>query len=262
MAPSPSAELVVLGSGTILPRAGHGCSGYALRPRSGAAWTLVDCGPGTVRSLGAVGIGVEQIERVVLSHFHTDHCLDLFALAFARRNPNLGAVPQLEVLGPPGLTDLIERAPAALGRHVEDPARTVTELAAGQDGSLGFERADLVGEGHLNGHTPNALSWRLTLPGGFVLAYSGDSGPTPGLARAARGADLFLCESAFPDGEESEHHLTPTQTGRIATAAGARALLLTHCYPQLDPDDAANCAGRVFAGPIATAFDGLRVPLH
>lgn len=255
------AELVVLGAGTILPRAGYGCSGYALRPTAAGPWTLVDCGPGTVRQLGAVGIALDAVERVVLSHYHPDHCLDLLALAFARRNPSLARVPALEVLGPPGLAHLLARAPAAFGRWVDDPRRTVTELAFGADGAARFERADLAGVGHRNGHTPTAVSWRFELPHGFVLAYSGDSGPADGLRAAARGADLFLCEAAYPDGTDAEHHLTPSGAGRIAAEAGARALLLTHCYPELEPADACRGAATCFRGPVAAARDGLRVPL-
>ncbi|MHC4262529.1 MAG: MBL fold metallo-hydrolase, partial [Planctomycetota bacterium] len=63
--------VVVLGAGSALPRAGYGPSGYALRPAAGAAWTLLDCGPGTVRMLGQAGIAIEAIERVVFSHWHT-----------------------------------------------------------------------------------------------------------------------------------------------------------------------------------------------
>ena len=49
---SASAELVVLGAGSILPRAGYGCAGYALRPTPDGALTLFDCGPGSLRALG------------------------------------------------------------------------------------------------------------------------------------------------------------------------------------------------------------------
>src|SRR5688572_26913771 len=97
------AQLTVLGAGSILPRAGYGCAGYALRPAKGARVTLFDCGPGSIRALGAARIDLNEIERVVISHFHADHCLDLFALAFARNNPTLHPLPTLEIVGPVGL---------------------------------------------------------------------------------------------------------------------------------------------------------------
>ena len=61
------ATLAVLGAGSILPRVGYGCSGYALRPAPGAPVTLLDCGPGSIRALAGVGVELGEVERVVLS---------------------------------------------------------------------------------------------------------------------------------------------------------------------------------------------------
>ena len=253
-------ELVVLGAGSALPRRGYGSSGYALRARAGGPWTLLDCGPGTVRMLGAVGIDLAHVERVVFSHWHTDHCLDLFALCFARRNPALRDLPTLDLVGPRGLAHLVEQGPSVLGRWVADRDCRVTELTA-VEGRVAFEREDLVGQGFENGHAPGALSWRFEAPAIGTLSYSGDSGETEGLARAAEGADLFICECAFPDGQAVEGHLTPSSAGRVAARAGVGRLLLTHFYPSLDPEAARSGAAVEFSGPIRAAYDGLRVPL-
>lgn len=94
---------------------------------------------------------MEEIERVVVSHFHADHLLDLFALAFARHNPALAGVGPIELVG---------------------------------------------------------------------------------------------------------HHLTPGAAARLARAAGAERLLLSHFYPSVDSLRAAAVAARTFAGPIEVAADG------
>lgn len=251
----------MLGAGSALPRAGYGPSGYALRPAAGAPWTLLDCGPGSVRMLGEVGIDPSEVERVVFSHFHTDHCLDLFALIFARRNPALLGAPTLELVGPRGLARLVAQAPAALGDWVVDRDCRVCELDADGAGRIAFETAGLAGVGHENGHAPRAVSWRFELPGGQVLCYSGDSGEVPALVRAAQGADLFLCECSFPDEAPVEHHLTPTSAARAAREAGVRRLVLTHFYPALDPRSARSRAAETFAGQIECARDGMRLAL-
>ena len=82
---------IVLGAGSILQQPGHGCAGYALQEGEGGDLTLFDCGPGTLRSLVNSGLQLEQVKRVVITHFHLDHVLDLFALAYARRNPGFVA---------------------------------------------------------------------------------------------------------------------------------------------------------------------------
>jgi ribonuclease BN (tRNA processing enzyme) len=62
-----------------------------------------------------------------------------------------------------------------------------------------------------------------------VLAYSGDTGPTPALVELARDADVFLCEATLREPEGEPHgHLTADEAREIAAAAGARRLLLTH----------------------------------
>lgn len=251
-----SATLTVLGAGAILPQPGRGPAGYALRPSPGEAVTLLDCGPGSVRMLGAVDIGIEEVERVVFSHYHLDHCLDVFALIFARHNPGLAGVPTLELIGPPGLSTLIEEAPRALGRWAMDTDCTVLEVEPDARGRAVRTRGSLRLEAQQNGHTRPAFSWRVDLADGSALTYSGDTDDDARVAALARASDLFVCECSFPDDRGTENHLTPTQAGRLAQAAGARRLLLTHFYPGTDPDEARSVAAREFSGPIELARDG------
>ncbi len=250
----PGATWTVIGAGTILPQVGLGPAGYALRGGPGAPVTLFDCGPGTVRGLAAAGIGLEEVRRVVLTHFHVDHCLDVFALAFARRNPTVAA-PPLEVVGPVGLRRLFEGGRAALGRGVDDPGRTLVEVPVRAEGTE-LERPDVRLRGAATAHNPDALCWRAELPTGEVVAYSGDATEVDALVDVARGADLFVCECSHPDDAAEPNHLTPTAAGRLAARAGAARLLLTHFYPDVDPAAARRAAAAEFAGPIELARDG------
>jgi ribonuclease BN (tRNA processing enzyme) len=247
-------RLWVLGAGAILPRAGYGCAGYALEPQPGGALTLLDCGPGSVRMLGACGLEPERVERVVISHFHTDHWLDLFALYFARRNPTR-AWPELEVIGPVGLRARIEAARGVLGAYAVDERARVTEVGLDARGSGALTRGELALSCVRTLHAPEALAWRAEL-GGRSVTYSGDSGENPAVADLAAAADLFVCECSFPDDEPTEHHLTPSSAARLAVRARPRRLLLTHFYPHTDPARARELASRSFDGAIECARDG------
>jgi ribonuclease BN (tRNA processing enzyme) len=252
-----SATLTVLGAGSILPRAGYGCAGYALRPEPGGAVTLLDCGPGSIRALGAAEIALAEVRRVVFSHYHLDHCLDLFALAFARHNPALDEVGTIELVGPPGLGRLVEQAPAVLGRWARVPNAIVLELELDSAGGARVEAPDLELACRANGHTPEAVSWRVARPGGgWSLFYSGDTPEEPRLAELGADVDLFVCECSFPEESAAPNHLTPASAARLARAARARRLLLTHFYPGLDPGEARAVAERVFDGPVLLARDG------
>lgn len=250
-----SALWKVLGAGSILPRAGYGSSGYALRPSERAPWTLFDCGPGTLRALGEAGIAVGEVERVVLSHFHPDHCWDVFALAFARRNPNLAGLGALEIVGPRGLAAWLERGGAVYGARgwTRFEGTRVEEVEPAEPGRLA--REGLALSWSATGHTPEALAWRADLEGGAAVAYSGDTGENADVAALARGVDLFACECSFPDDAAVAHHLTPSSAARLAREAGCRRLLLTHFYPELDPEEARAVAARTFEGEIELARD-------
>lgn len=258
------AEWIVLGAGAILPRAGYGCSGHALA-RAGRKLVLFDCGPGTLRSLGEAGFGVGDIGAVVLSHFHPDHCWDLFALAFARRNPDTLA-GHLELVGPEGLHELLERAGAVFGaqgwvRFEDVTVREVEPRALGR----WIELDGLKLAWRATGHTPHALCWRVELGNGLSVTYSGDSGESAELAALARGSSVLVCECSFEEERAMEHHLTPSGAARIALDAGVGKLVLTHFYPSLDPALAAERAAAVFPGPIELSRDRSRhalAPAH
>ena len=259
-------DLVVLGAGSILPRAGYGCAGYALLHGSASerrAITLLDCGPGTLRSLGERGLRLEDLRRVVFSHYHLDHCLDLFALAFARRNPALfpEGAPRLEVFGPRGLNDLVERAPHALGRWAQDPNVEVHEIAVDEKGWGGFVTEEARFRCVENGHCPEAVSWRIELPDG-LLAYSGDTGPAAVVAEVAREVDLFVLECSFPEGAGTPNHLTPTQAGTLVREARARRCLLSHFYPEQDPEEAKTLVERIVDVQVEVARDGSVHPVR
>ena len=256
--------LTVLGAGSALPAPGRGPAGYALTGGGLEGATLLDCGPGSVRSLVDRGLALDDVRRVVVSHFHADHVLDLFALAFARRNPALpGERPELDLVGPRGLADLVGLEAGPMGQWVRDPRHRVTEVEPEVPGAVQRPDLDLAHAGMR--HSPEALAWRVTAPSGASLVYSGDTGETPALAELVAGggpADLLVAECALPLGVEPAAHLDARAAARAARDGGARALLLTHFYPDVDPESARAAAREVFDGPVGVARDGTRVALE
>ena len=64
-----------------------------------------------------------------------------------------------------------------------------------------------------------------------ALAYSGDSAPSEELVKAARDADLFVCEATLLRGEldgEPRGHLSLDEAVDAFEASGAKRLLVTH----------------------------------
>lgn len=97
------------------------------------------------------------------------------------------------------------------------------------------------------------------------VAFVFDTRWCPGAERLARGADLLVCESTFLEQDHERAveygHMTAAQAGRLAAAAGARRLLLTHFSSRYsDPERFREEAEAHFAD-VLVAEDLMRVPL-
>jgi len=70
-----SNSFTVLGSSSGLPQAERACSGYLLR--TGESLSLIDCGGGVCSSLLRRGFDPLKLDRVFISHTHSDHVGEL-----------------------------------------------------------------------------------------------------------------------------------------------------------------------------------------
>jgi ribonuclease BN (tRNA processing enzyme) len=219
----------------------------------------MDCGSGTTRRLAELEIPWQDISHVVLSHFHIDHHADLPSILFAWK---YGQLPPrsspIDVIGPVGTQDLLQRLAAAYGGWVTAPGYEVhvTELAPG--GSLELGGATL-GCAKVP-HTPESVAYSIT-EDGHRLVYSGDTGFDPAFAEWAKGCDLMVLECSLPQSMAIVEHLTPEQCGEIARLAEPRMLVLTHLYPPVEAVDIAGLVAAKYHGPLVIARDGWRTSL-
>ncbi|MBI4575200.1 MAG: MBL fold metallo-hydrolase [Planctomycetes bacterium] len=249
-------EWIVLGSGTAVSRGPRSPAGYAAR--LGSAHLVFDTGPAKLLRMGEAGISFERLTDIFYTHLHPDHVADLVAILFARNNPGVECSERLTLWGPEALPAHLESLRAAHGRWVEARHYRLEALAF-----PGEARGEADGHpwrvsSRPVAHTPGALGYRLEADG-RALAYSGDTGPCPGIVALCRDVDLAVLECSFPDEEAVEGHLSPGRCGRIAREAGARRLLLTHLYPACEALDVAALARREFDGEVLVAGDLMRV---
>ena len=78
-------NVTILGAGTAIPARDHSPAGLFVE--AGGERLLFDAGPGTLQRLHAAGGSLFTLDRVFLTHYHLDHCLDLASLLFALRIP-------------------------------------------------------------------------------------------------------------------------------------------------------------------------------
>src|SRR5215467_3691647 len=241
-------RLTVLGGCGAWPEAGQACSGFLVE--HDGFRLLVDVGYAIVpRLLEMVAPG--DVDAVFISHGHPDHCADLNPLLRARALRDDPAAP-LPVYALPGALDAV----LALDRPgMLDDAYVLRTFVPGDRLDIGPLRA----ETRLLPHSRPNAGIRLAA-GARVLAYTGDTGPSPEVVELARGADLLVAEASYVDEvpEDSRRTLTSARrAGLQAADAGAGHLMLTHLFPGTDPRAALAAAGAGYGGPTSVATAGL-----
>jgi len=253
-------RLTIVGCAGSFPRPDSAASSYLVESRDGDGrpWrVLLDLGNGALGPLQR-HVDPRQLDAVLLSHLHADHCLDLCGLYVALRyHPDGPPERRLPVYGPSGVA---LRMAQAYGR--EEGAKLAEmydfrEWTEGEPVAVG----PLTVVPQLVDHPVEAYGLRVEERRGgrtAVLAYSGDTDSCPSLVRLAKGADVLLAEAAFTEGRDlTRHiHLTGLRAGRAATDAEVRRLLLTHLPVWTQPASALAEARSAFTGDVEVVFPG------
>jgi ribonuclease BN (tRNA processing enzyme) len=254
-------RLHILGAGGAVPTATHGPAAYWIEVDGHGV--LVDPGPGAlvrlVRQPGAPD-DVDTVETVIFSHLHLDHTADLAPLLFALHSVLARHTAPLTLVGPPGLAGLMARLTDVYGDWLRPRCRelVVTEVVAGGSVVLpgGGEAAALAADHDESRFGGACLGWRFTDAEGRALVYSGDTGPSADIERAAAGCDALLVECSTPDDLAVDGHLSPGRVADLAGRARPRRVILTHLYPPVVALDPAGAVQRATGIPCHMASDG------
>lgn len=168
-------DLIVtfIGTSASVPSAARGTSA-TLIARGGSRW-LVDCGEGTQRQLLRSGLGLTDVDAVLLTHLHGDHFLGLPGMfkTYSLR----GRERPLLLAGPEGLAGLMNTLQPVIGRLAFDVE--VREVGPGvvlEDDGAGIRAF------HTD-HGVRSLGYALVeapRPGEFDAAAARALGVTPG----------------------------------------------------------------------------------
>ncbi len=250
-----------------------GCSGSFPGPESAASCYLVTADDADGRTwrvlldLGSGALGPLQrhtslydVDAVLLSHLHPDHCLDLTGLYVALKYRPGGPAPAVRVHGPSRTAERLARAYDGLPATGMSAELDVRPWTAGEAEQIG----PFTVTPYAVKHPIEAYGLRVEADGA-VLAYTGDTDATPNLTPLCHDADLVLADSAFVEGRDEARgvHLTARRAAQAVTeAGGVRRLVLTHLPPWNDPELARRQAAEVWTGPLDLATAGATFELR
>ena len=239
-------KITILGSGTLLSGPKRLPSAFLLE--SGEEKAVLDMGPGILAQVHKLGISPLDIKTVLLTHFHLDHCADVFPLLMNRFLIDPDANNNLVIYGPSNIEDWFETIASTQGSWLHNCLPRVSAIQSGKVEWSG-NRIQVC----LNDHTETSLAYRFE--GQASYFFSSDTGFNEKLIPFASGCDIGFMECSHPDEEKQTQHLTPSEVGIFAQQAGFKKLVVNHMYPSNDTPDLADKIAKHFGGQIQVAED-------
>lgn len=264
---------------------------------------VIDTGDGSARRMTLMGLSPGLIDAIFITHFHSDHIGGLGEMMLQRWAAGNHSDP-CPVFGPQGVESVVQgfneayaldktyrvahHGPAIVPPSGAGGVAHPFTLAKDSDASQVLLTQDgLTITAFAVNHAPvfPAAGYRFDYRGRSVV-ISGDTAPSPTLAKYAKGADVLFHEGFQPALVSIVHdavarnnrpkaakiladipgyHTSPEDAARIAQQAGVRQLVFYHTIPAL-PLQYLNAAflgdaPKIFKGPITVGKDGTMVSL-
>jgi ribonuclease Z len=263
--------IVVLGSGGG-PPADIQRYGPSILVQAGDETLLFDCGRAAVIRLAEAGVGQQEIDKIFLTHLHSDHILSvpdilLTGWTSGRKTP-------LRVWGPSGTRKMMDNMLKAfdfdvhIRRDVDERFSKQGIMVAPTDIQEGvvYEHNGVKVTAFLVDHGPvtPAFGYRVDA-GGHSVALSGDTRFSENLIKHAAGVDVLIhevstisVEAVIARGatrQQAEniinHHTSATETGLVFSRTKPRLAVYAH-----GGGSAAIAGARQnYSGPIESADD-------
>lgn len=158
---------------------------------------LVDCGPETPRQALRFGARLDQLEAVLITHAHQDHCAPQFLL-----HRSWVTDRQLQVAGPEPVIEMCTPWLAPDQQQV-----SWINLRSRVEVEVGGYRVKALPANHFA--QGEALLYRITDPRGVSILYATDTGRLPRKFEEILGTeplDAVFLEQTFGDGEATLTH--------------------------------------------------------
>jgi ribonuclease BN (tRNA processing enzyme) len=243
-------KLTIVGCWGGYPKANEASSGYLLEHEGFKL--MIDFGSGVLAKLQNF-VKPEELDALVLSHYHPDHVADIGVLQHARliqgflgkKSPQLPIYghtkdkPEFMKLTYKNITIGVEYGP---NQKLEIGPFTITFIPAV--------------------HPVPCYAMRIEA-GGKSLFYTADTSFKEEFIPFAEGADLLLGECNFYGSQDGKGagHMNSHDNGKLALHAKVKQMVLTHLPHYGELEQLISEASSVYGGPICLAKEGLEITL-
>ena len=231
-------RVTILGSGT--PRPDINRFSQSILIEAGEEKLLFDAGRGATIRLSQAQVNIGHINKVFLTHLHSDHTLGLPDLIMTgwiyQRNKDL------EVYGPEGTKEFVDNIKSAftvVAAHNNAKSQLKTKTTEIQEGTIYQKNGIKVLAFNVfhGGGVKHAFGYKIIYKNRSVV-ISGDTNYSSNLVSHSKNVDLLIHEIAdAPDSIKNrsskvkglmDYHTTPEEMARIIKEASPRFTVLTH----------------------------------
>ena len=292
-------DVCLLGTGGTQPLINRWLTSLVVRYQGHAV--LIDCGEGTQIAAQKAGISLKPVDKILITHLHADHISGLpgllltmgnmgrtesisiigpvgtervvnSLLCIARTLPFEVRVSELEseeelmyFLDCDIRAFAVQHGMPCYGYSISLPRAGKFDAARARENNIPLEYWKRLQKGETIEHEGLTFTPDMVLgPArrGLKLTYCTDTRPTPAIAAAAAGSDLFICEGMYgedenlPKAKENKHMLFSEAAHLAAQAEGVKELWLTHYSPSLPNPKAFRDVARAIFPNTFTPRDG------
>lgn len=252
-------SLKVLGCSSATPTATRYPSAFLLKIDNKKESFLIDCGEGTQMLMRKLGVRMQAITRIFISHLHGDHFLGIIGFIFSQSL--LGRTAELHIYAHKPLERILKMHIKLEGVSLSYPLifhtikKTDKNKILYQDSEVEIRCFPLI-------HS--------VVTHGFIFkyakssfAYCSDTLYTETILPYIKGVDLLYHEATFKEDKAKaaaeKYHATAKEAAQIALKAGVKRLLIGHYSARYgDTKPLEDEAKTVFPNTVAS-YEGLTI---
>ncbi len=217
--------VTVLGSGSAVPYDKRVSASYLVEFKN--IKILLDAGFCVVYRLADIGISLDEIDAIFMTHKHPDHFMGLIHFLFALRHPIYKNDKLLKIYGFGGLKEYLSEFEKILGKWIKpDREINIVEDCKGNLKGFNYEIFPVL-------HTDESIGILLENSGKKIL-YTGDTEYSDNLFSEISEIDLLIADCAAEKDIKVKGHMNYEDVLRLGKKLKTKNLLFSHFYPNTD----------------------------